>query len=262
MEAAAHVLRLYRFLVGFEEDLDELLVMLRARLGWRFRQLLSLRSEEAAAEKRRVFAPGLKGWPLGYVLQLNKTRALQDDWRFLGLMKGLRDEQRAAFGVRRAEGEAAQLRAVAGALEAVCDPRQRGGAGQHPSSSSSSTVVPRGVIEATIKQVQAGVGSAPCGQATPSTSASALAAAIRGQLNGERHESDGGKDGDDDGADYTETAAATPKRAAKAKVAAAAAEDRRCSSESGAVFKCMLNRYDNCKAGIGPRSLCDFFDEE
>ena len=26
------------------------------------------------------------------------------------------------------------------------------------------------------------------------------------------------------------------------------------------VFKCMLDKYDACKAGVGPRTLCDYFD--
>ena len=235
VDGAAHVVRLFRFLVGFEDNLDHFLVMLRARLGWQFRQLLALRSEERAVEKRQIFSAGLAGWPLSYVLQLNRTKAVQADWEFVAAMRRHSDEQRAAFGAARLARETVQLREVSGALEAVCDPRRARAIASSPSSPSKK--LPASLIETTIKQMQiASTMTAPCNQASLSASADALAATIRGALNGEG-------------------AHAAPS-SSKGR------SDRdRCSQEPSAVFRCMLDQYDTCKAGVGPKSLCDYFDD-
>ena len=76
MEAAAHVLRLY--LSGRLRGGPRRAARHAPHASAGASGALSLRSEEAAAEKRRVFAPGLKGWPLGYVLQLNEQGAADD----------------------------------------------------------------------------------------------------------------------------------------------------------------------------------------
>jgi len=40
-----------------------------------------------------------------------------------------------------------------------------------------------------------------------------------------------------------------------------AAEAARCHKEPAQVFACMVELYDNCKAGLGPHSLCDYYDD-
>ena len=39
------------------------------------------------------------------------------------------------------------------------------------------------------------------------------------------------------------------------------AEAARCHKEPAQVFACMVELYDNCKAGLGPHSLCDYYDD-
>ena len=66
--------RLYRFVAGLEGRLEPFLVLLRARLGWGFRALLSLRSVSersgsgsgGSGSGATLFRPGLAGWPVQY----------------------------------------------------------------------------------------------------------------------------------------------------------------------------------------------------
>jgi hypothetical protein len=39
------------------------------------------------------------------------------------------------------------------------------------------------------------------------------------------------------------------------------AASTQCAKEPGDVFTCMLRLYDSCKAGVGPHTLCDYFDD-
>ena len=163
--------------------MDNFLVMLRSRVGWQYRDILTLRTLAVRRSRRPHFHPGLQAWPLEYTEALNTTRRIQADWAFLSLARQQEEEQRLSFGERRLDLESALFRGMLQALVSACDPLlgDRGGVDV--------------AIHAAIRQAQM-------------------------RLACDEPKSD-------------------------------------CRSEHR-LLTCMLQRYDSCKAGTGPKTFCDY----
>ena len=165
-------------------------------------------------------------------------KQVQADWAFIDSMRSLAEEQKEAFGVIRLHDERDQLRSITSALQSVCHPGKGAsrahGKGGEPQTDSEKN------IESTIKRMQAGIR--PCSQVdeSPRHAVHTLANSVRGMLPGSSTE-------------QQEMRTGPPLQPSKSSASL-------CSEDPRAVFRCMLEKYDDCKAGVGPRTMCDYFD--
>lgn len=116
--SAGAALRRAHVLVGFLDRFDELVVMLRRRLGWQsMRDALYLSTNYYRH-------PGPSDWPRAALEALNASEPVAGDHAFIGEYAAkLYEEQTRTFGVERLRQESESLDSVLDDVRGHCDPR-------------------------------------------------------------------------------------------------------------------------------------------
>jgi hypothetical protein len=102
-------------LVGFVEDFDELVVMLRWRLGWR-----SIKGAIYLSTNHYKH-PDPLDWPPSLLQRLNESGTVASDQAFVAAAKDQYSEQVTAFGLERLGKEVQALRTLMDDLRGHCD---------------------------------------------------------------------------------------------------------------------------------------------